>query len=133
MSIQVSRAIVRIAAVITVLACGCFITFIVADVYDLILRHDRMRNGLIILLGLWSVLPILFICESIRAWRYVPKGIESLSLLWMISGIGGILNSLFFCFVDLKVQDAVFGVIGLCLLICALWMTRQAKKLHDVT
>jgi hypothetical protein len=132
MSIHVSRAIVRFAAAATALACGYCLSFMAAALYGEFCRQSGMRGNHMLLFGVWSVLPILSIGESVRAWRYVPKGIESLSLIWIIPGVGGVSYGLFLCFVDGKVLDVIIGVIGLCLLVCALWMTKQQRRLRDV-
>ena len=80
----------RIAAVATVLACVWCLSFLAVGAYTEGSYHPKF----LLFLGLMSVLPILFIWESVRAWRFLPKSVESLSVIWAFCGVGGIFYGL---------------------------------------
>jgi hypothetical protein len=129
MSIQASRAVVRIAAVATVLACGWFVSYLVAAFYLDISRRPKF----VLLVGLLSVLPTLFIWESVRAWRFLPKGIESLSIIWALAGVSGVFYGSILGFVDgWKIWSVAVIVIGFSIFLFGIWMTKQQKRLYDV-
>ena len=132
MSIQISKAIVRFAAVATVLACGCCLALLAVATYTESFSQSRLRSNMIAFLVVCSVLPILFIWESVRAWRHVPKGIESLSVIWALSGVAAFFYGLFRCWADFRIQSVIVTAVGVLAFLCALWLTKQGKRLHDV-
>lgn len=128
MSIQASRTVIRFAAVATVLACGWFISSLVVGFYGDISRRPRI----VLLVGLLSVLPLLFIWESIRAWRFLPKSIESLSIIWALAGLSAFSYSLMLGFLDSwNAWNTVAVFVGVILFLIGVWMTRQQKRLYD--
>ena len=132
MSIQASKIVVRFAAVVTVLACGSFLTLLVAKFFGELFDQSRMRGGEILFVGFFSFLPILFIWESIRAWRFLPKSIESLSAIWALAGLSGVFYGLMLGYVDgWKIRNVTELVVGLFLFLLGVWMTRQQKRLYD--
>ena len=133
MSIQASKAVVRFAAVVTVLVCGYFLMLLVAGLFGELLGRSRIRGGEILFAGLLSVLPVLFIWESVRAWRFLPKSIESLSIIWTLAGLSGVFYGSALGIVDgWKIWNVVEIVLGLALFLFGVWMTRQQKRLYDV-
>ena len=133
MSIQASKVVVRFAAVVTALACGSFLTHVVMKFFGELLGHSRIGGGEILLVGFISFLPILFIWESVRAWRFLPKSIESLSAIWALAGLSGVFYGLMLGFVDgWKIRNIIELVVGLFLFLFGVWMTRQRKRLYAV-
>jgi hypothetical protein len=133
MSIQTSRTIVRVAAVVTVLVCGSCLTRLAADIYGEFFRSAKTHNNIILFFLLWGVLPTWFIWESIRAWRFLPKSIESLSIIWALAGLSGVSYGTMLGFVEgWKIWSVVVIVIGLCIFLFGIWMTKQQKRLYDV-
>ncbi|HSY17251.1 MAG TPA: hypothetical protein VK815_02915 [Candidatus Acidoferrales bacterium] len=133
MSIQASKVVVRFAAVVTVLVCGYFPTFLLAKFFGESLGPSRTRGGEILLVGIFSFLPILFIWESVRAWRFLPKSIGSLGAIWALAGLSGVSYGLILGFGDSwKIRYDIVTVVGLFLFLLGVWMTRQQKRLYDV-
>ena len=133
MSIQAAKVVVRFAAVVTGLACGSFLTLIVAKFFGELFDQSRVRGGEILAVGFFSFLPILFIWESVRAWRFLPKSIESLGAIWALAGLSGGFYGLILGYVDgWKIRNVTELVVGLFLFLLGVWMTRQQKRLYDV-
>jgi len=63
-------------------------------------RQPRIHINFLLLFLLWSVLPGWFIWESVRAWRFLPKSIESLSIIYVLAGMSGAFYGVMFGFVD---------------------------------
>ena len=132
MSIQASKVIVRFVAVVTVLACGSFLTLIVAKFFGELFDQSKVRGGEILAVGFFSFLPILFIWESVRAWRFLPRGIESLSAIWALAGLSGVFYGFMLGYADgWKIRNVTALVVGLFLFFLGVWMTRQRKRLYD--
>lgn len=130
MSIKLSRVIVRFMAVVTLVACCSFITFLFVMFYG---EFFRVQGKILAFLILLSVLPVVFIWQSVRAWRYVPKGIESLSVIWALTGIAVLFYGLIFGSLEgWDIQFIITTVIGFFVFFCGFWMTKQQKKLYDV-
>jgi hypothetical protein len=133
MSIQASKVVVRFVAVVTVLACGSFLTLLAAKFFGALFDQSGMRGGAILYVGLFGVLPIFFIWESVRAWRFLPKSIETLSAIWALAGLSGVSYGLILGFGDSwKIRNVTEIVVGLFLFVLGVWMTRQQKRLYDV-
>jgi hypothetical protein len=133
MSIQASKVVVRFVAMVTVLVCGYFLTVLLAKFFAELFDHSGMRGGEILCVGFFSFLPILFIWQSVRAWRFLPGSIESLSAIWALAGLGGVFYGVMVGHVDgWKIRNVTEPVLGLFLILLGVWLTRQPKRLYDV-
>ena len=133
MSIQASKVVVRFVAVVTVLVCGHFLTVLLAKFFGELFDQSGMLGGKILCVGFFSFLPILFIWESVRAWRFLPKSIETLSAIWTLVGLGGVFYGVMLGYVDgWKIRNVTELVVGLLICLLGVWMTRQQKRLYDV-
>jgi len=132
MNLRVSRTFVRCAAIFTALACSLCLYLLASEICWQVSHAHPAKNNFILLLILLSVLPLLFIWECIRVWRYVPKAIESLSVIWAFSGVLVFFCGVHFWFQGWKVRGIIFGVIGLGVILCGWWITRQQGKLEAV-
>ena len=133
MSIQASKVVVRFVAVVTVLACGYFLTVLLAKFFAEIFDDSGMRGGEILCVGFFSFLPILFIWQSVRAWRFLPRSIESLSAIWALAGLSGVFYGVILGYaVGWKTRSVTELVVGLFLILLGVWLTRQQKRLYDV-
>jgi hypothetical protein len=128
MSIQVYRAVVRIAAVVTVLTCGGFIWRVIVIGFDTSSSlYSMLRVGFAFLVA------IGIIRESVRAWWFLPTSIESLSAVWIIAGFMGVFVGLVPGFADgWKIWNAACIAIGVLLFSLGVWMSEQRKRLNDV-
>jgi hypothetical protein len=92
-----------------------------------------MLGGAILYFGFFGFLPSYFIWVSVRAWRFFPKGIESLSALWALVGLGGVFYGVMLGYVDgWKIRNVTELIVGLFILLFGVWMTRQRKRLYAV-
>ncbi|MGD0413064.1 MAG: hypothetical protein ABSC18_15340, partial [Verrucomicrobiota bacterium] len=133
MSIQASKTVVRFSAAVSVLACSCCLTCLAAGIYDEMFRQPRIHINVLLLFLLESVLPVWFIWESVRAWRLLPKSIESLSIIYVLAGMNGVFGGMLFGFAfGWRIWNVGVLVVGLFLFLFGLWMNQQQKRLYGV-
>ncbi len=85
------RVIVRIAATLTaLLAVAALVVLMVAAARFVSQEPNSSQfHRRLGVLGLFAIVPVLFIWATIQAWRGTPKGIVSLSSGWILFGLGG--------------------------------------------
>ena len=120
-------------AVVTALPCGFFLILLMVSFFRSLFDMSGMLGRTILFLGLAGFLPTYFIWSSVRAWRFLPKGIEALSVLWALAGLGVVFFGVMLGYMDgWKIRSITKVVGGLSIFLLGVWLTRQQKRLYDV-
>lgn len=129
------KVIVRIAATLTALLAVAALAVLLVAAARFVSQgpnstqfHRRMG-----VLGLFAIVPGLFIWAAIQAWRANPKGIVSLSSGWMLFGLGGSIGYLFWFFMEWKIQDALMAIIWIGVFLFGILIASQEKKIAPPT
>lgn len=130
-----SKTIVRIAATLTAFLALSALAFLVRSASWVITHETNPPESYKLLgaLGLLAIVPMMFIWAAIQAWRCRPKGIVSLSSIWILFGLGGSIFHLFWFFTDWRIKDAVVATVWTCIFLFGVLIARQEKKIRDQT
>jgi hypothetical protein len=133
MRYQRPKIIVRIAAVITAFLALWVLGILLFGTTHLI-RHEadspRFYKDLGVL-GLFAIVPLMFIWAAMQAWRCIPMGVVSISSGWILFGLGGGIFNLFWFFTDWKLRDALGAVIWTCIFLFGVWVAKQERRLAN--
>jgi hypothetical protein len=133
MRYQRPKIIVRIAAVTTAFLALWALGILLFRTAQLIIHEadsPRFYKDLGVL-GLFAVVPLMFIWAAMQARRCIPRGVVSISSGWILSGLGGSIFSLFWFFTDWKLRDAIGAFIWTCIFLFGVWVARQERRIAN--